>query len=185
MSLTAFQQTPQGEHTQLSFKFFIAALQKLQTLPVWIVFRICSDDDAILNFYSELDNVLEFPIDVLDDQKAEAKEIYAHNPWINYTAQLHSVREMGYYHRLLDFVDERSLSKDEAHEYLVLLFGEESFGTDYYEDWEGYMQVVEKLVAEQPEEWNPKTKQSEPWINIKRFNRMYGPRRSLFGRRKH
>lgn len=68
---------------------FIVALQQLQTLPVWVVIRLCTDEQAVVDFYNSLDTVLELPLEVLDDHVHEAKEIQKVNPWLNYALPLH------------------------------------------------------------------------------------------------
>ena len=68
---------------------FISAIQYLQSLPVWVVVRLCTDERAVVDFYNQLDNVLELPLEVVDDHAREAKEIQKFNSWLNYALPLH------------------------------------------------------------------------------------------------
>ena len=53
-------------------------------------------------------------MEVLNDWKREAHEVYWYNPWINYTPQLHHAREMGMRHSVLDLLDEKPLSPSQV-----------------------------------------------------------------------
>merc|ERR1712238_464114 len=86
-----------------------------------------TDDDHIVNFYNDIDAQLELSIEVLDDFRGEAKEVYQHNKWLNYALPLHRCREMGYHHRLFDMLDERTLTKGELREFCLILFGDAHF----------------------------------------------------------
>jgi hypothetical protein len=86
---------------------FQDSLRSLGNLPVWIVVRLCTDEDSVVEYYNELDGQLEFKLEVLDDFIGESEEVYKHNPWLNYALPLHRIREMGMHHRLFDFLDER------------------------------------------------------------------------------
>jgi hypothetical protein len=103
---------------------FEAALRQVQS-RAWVVVRLCTNDDHVLKYYHELDNMLEFDLEVIDDYMDEAKEIYSFNPWLNYSLCLHRCREMGMschgMFRLLDWLDERSLSREEVVETLAII----------------------------------------------------------------
>jgi hypothetical protein len=81
--------SPDGETSAEITREFIAAIQRLQTLPVWLVIRLCTDEQAVVEFYNQLDSVLELPLEVLDDHVREAKEIQRVNGWLNYALPLH------------------------------------------------------------------------------------------------
>jgi len=74
---------------------FIEAMRLLEGLPVWIVIRLCTDDDEVVEFYNELDEQLELSLEVLDDYVGEAKEVYGFNRWLNYALPIHRLREFG------------------------------------------------------------------------------------------
>jgi len=74
---------------------FTEALRSLENLPVWITIRLCTDEDAIVEFYNNIDSQLELSVEVLDDFIGEAKEVHDTNPWLNYTLPIHRMREMG------------------------------------------------------------------------------------------
>lgn len=71
-------------------------LRSFQDLPVWLVVRLCTDDDDIVEYWGHLDDgSLHIGIDVLDDFENEAVEVTQFNPWLNYSCQLHRARESG------------------------------------------------------------------------------------------
>ena len=155
---------------------FVESLRALEGLPIWIVVRLCTDDDDVVQFWNSLDGQLELNLDVLDDFVSEAKEVHEHNPWINYGLPLHRMREMGVHHRLFDLLDERPLSKDELRDFARLLLGDGVMdGVPHPEEnWRGFYNHVSKLVAAEHKTWNPITRHSEPWIDLHRLSKDYG-----------
>ena len=105
---------------------FVEALRALEGLPVWVVIRLCTDEEQVVAFYNNLDGQLELSLEVLDDFLEEAKGVHEHNPWLNYALQLHRLREMGYHHRVFDMMDERPFTHEELREFCSLLFLDES-----------------------------------------------------------
>lgn len=90
-----------------------AAMRPLQTLPVWVVVRLCTDDDKVVNYWNNIDAQLELDMDVLDDLFGEAEEVRSSNPWLVYGEPLHRLREWGVHLREFDLIDEARLSPDE------------------------------------------------------------------------
>jgi len=155
---------------------FVESLRGLEGLPVWVVIRLCTDDDDVVSFYNDLDSALELSIEVLDDFVGEAEEVYNENPWLNYALPLHRLREMGYHDRVFDMLDERKLSKSELRDFCAILFGLDSLDgvPDPSLDWVGFVKSVEILLQKEQLQWNPIKKRAKPWISLTKLNRAYG-----------
>ena len=112
---------------------------------------------------------------MLNDFTQEAKEVCAKNAWLNYTLPLHQCREMGYYNRPFDLLDERLLSPDELREFLFLLFGAENFDgvPDPQADWKGFVKGIQAIVSREKKQWNPVTKKLGPWVDVVKMDKLY------------
>ena len=66
----------------------------LKDLPVWLVLRLCTDESQVVQYWDEIDRVLELNIDVLDDLKSEAESVFKVNPWLFYGEPLQRLREV-------------------------------------------------------------------------------------------
>lgn len=65
------------------------AMRPLEHLPVWVVIRLCTDEEKIVNYWNNFESQLEIEIDVLDDLSGEALEVHSKNPWLTYGLPLH------------------------------------------------------------------------------------------------
>ena len=155
---------------------FRDTLRSLEGLPVWIVIRLCTDEEDVVNFYNDLDSQLELSLEVIDDFSGEAEEVYEHNKWLNYALPLHRIREMGFSHKLFDLLDERTLTKEELRQFLVLLFGVDKFDgvPDPQIDWHGFLKRVDKIANSEKKQWNPVKKRLTPWVDVRKMNSVYG-----------
>lgn len=165
-----------GMHSDTIRQQFIESLRLLEGLPVWVVVRLCTDEDDVVQFYNDLDGQLELSLEVLDDFLGEAAEVNAHNPWLNYVLPLHRCREMGFHDRLFDMLDERKLTKGELRDFCALLFGEANFDgiPDPSEDWPGFIKRIDRLLKNEKRHWNPIKKKLTPWMDVKKLNSIYG-----------
>mmetsp|Transcript_12736 Transcript_12736/g.19289 ORF Transcript_12736/g.19289 Transcript_12736/m.19289 type:complete len:386 (+) Transcript_12736:124-1281(+) len=155
---------------------FTAAMKSLEGLPVWIVIRLCTDSEQIVDYYNDLDKQLELSIEVLDNYTDEAKEMYHYNPWLNYTLQLHRMREMGFQKRLFDILDERPCTLAELHEFCVMLFGEEKLrGVPSPElDFKEFCKGIKKIVKTTPQQWHPARMTMKGLVSVDKMQRVYG-----------
>jgi hypothetical protein len=159
-----------GAAVQQQFK---QSLRELLELPVWLVVRLCTDEGAVVEYWNGLDEELERNMEVLDDFVSEGHEVYEKNPWITYGLPLHRMREMGFHSRVFDMIDERTLSKDQVRDFLLLLFGTFE-APDPGDDWKGFCNVVERLLSREKKIYNPVLKKLIPWIDMKKLRQIDG-----------
>jgi hypothetical protein len=154
---------------------FEESLRSLEGLPVWVVIRLCTDEDNVTDYYNELDSQLELSLEVLDDFLGEAKEVYEHNKWLNYALPIHRIREMGFHHRLFDLLDERKLTLDEVREFLIFLFGQDRFDgvPDHHVEFEAFVKNLERMIQQEEKQWNPVKNKMTYWIDIKQLKKSY------------
>lgn len=149
-------------------------MRALEGLPIWLVIRLCTDEDKVTDFYNELDGKLELSLEVLDDFLGESREVHQFNSWLNYSLPMHRCRELGYHDRLFDLIDERPLTKGELREFCVLLFGSELDAIpDPVSDWKDFIMYIQEQLKREMDQWNPVKKKTGPWISIKTLNRTY------------
>jgi len=89
------------------------AMRPLKDLPVWVVIRLCTNEDRIVNYWNNIDNELELNIDVIDDFCGEAQEVHSNNPWLTYGEPLQRLREFGCHMKEFDQLDEAKLTKEQ------------------------------------------------------------------------
>lgn len=170
-----------GLPTDASRNGFVQSLRSLEQLPVWLVIRLSTNEDNVINFYNDLDNELELSMDILDDFCGEAAEVYKYNPWINYGLPLHRLREMGCHNRLLDIIDERALTHDELQEFCLFIFG---LGKcDGLEDptinWDKFLENVNRIMKKEDLQFNPIKKKMTDWIDVNELHIKYGNPNSI------
>jgi hypothetical protein len=133
------------------------------------------DEDDVVAFYNELDNMLELSIEVLDDFSGEAQEVFEANPWLNYALPLHRMREMGYHDRMFDLIDNRLLTRSEIGDFCALLFGRENFDgiPDPSVDWKAFIKELDRFLKVEKKQWDPITRKMQGWVKPTYLNRVH------------
>lgn len=134
---------------------FVSALRTLEGLPVWIIIRLCTDENSVVQFYNDLDSQLELSIEVLDDFTGEAEEVYRYNPWLTYGLPLQRMRELGFHDRVFDLLDERALTASELRDFCCILFGWGNMDgvPDAAADFDGFYLDMKRLVGLEGDTW--------------------------------
>merc|ERR1712118_519717 len=139
-------------------------------LSVFIVIRITTDDDNVVDYYNRVDAELELPLEVIDDIKAEAKEIQSQgNAWVTYSPLLHKIREGGTFVKLLDLLDERRLTPTEISVLAQLLLREEH-DEPMPRSAQDFCDAIDDAIARAPLVYDPVKRSMcppiQPWVKL-------------------
>lgn len=151
------------------------ALKLLEHLPCWVVVRLCTNEDDVVNYYGDVDSNLEIKLDTLDDLFGEAGEIDAVNDWVTYGLPLQRFREFGSHIKALDMLDESKLSSDHTVEIVKLLLGDAEYAHPEV-NFKKFIKQVQQQLKSQQKIFDPVRKRLEPWIKLKKLAKKYGKR---------
>ncbi len=144
------------------------ALKPLEHLPAWVVIRLCTDEEKIVNYWNNIDNDLELDMDVLDDLEGEAKEIEEVNRWLTYGEPLHRLREFGIPIKEIDLLDEKALTLDQIRLFASLLFGGDVSNYPHpAEEWKEFRAMLTSQAHKVGKTFNPIDKRLHHWIRVR------------------
>jgi len=162
-----------GMSTPTDQQEMCAALRRICTeLPVQLVIRLCTDDEATVEFYNKVDEDMELPMDILDDMKGEANEIRkAGNGWFAYTPLLHRIREAGTMCKLVDLLDERKLTEPEIVKLVQLLSNREQ---PFSSDPARFVEELRTYTSSSAQVFNVATLRMEPFVDFRAIRAALG-----------
>eukprot|EP00929_Paragymnodinium_shiwhaense_P119070 TRINITY_DN90958_c0_g1_i2.p1 TRINITY_DN90958_c0_g1~~TRINITY_DN90958_c0_g1_i2.p1 ORF type:complete len:387 (+),score=62.22 TRINITY_DN90958_c0_g1_i2:88-1248(+) len=166
-----------GIHCYEDKKQFVSELRALAAgqLRVFIVIRLATDEDRVVDFYNQLDEELELPLDILDDIAGEAKEVYAAgNGWFAYSPLVHRIREAGSVDKLFDLLDERAFLPLEIMTFLESLLLSPS-DPPFPREPKEFLEAVGKVVGSSGLVYDGRTGRMVPPVNMSRLRDRLAP----------
>eukprot|EP00746_Dinoflagellata_sp_MGD_P143609 gnl/MRDRNA2_/MRDRNA2_76419_c0_seq1.p1 gnl/MRDRNA2_/MRDRNA2_76419_c0~~gnl/MRDRNA2_/MRDRNA2_76419_c0_seq1.p1 ORF type:complete len:641 (-),score=104.03 gnl/MRDRNA2_/MRDRNA2_76419_c0_seq1:296-2218(-) len=152
---------PAGPHDS-----FVQIIRRIaRELPIYIVIRLCTDNTDLHDFYHCVDKELEIHLDIIDDLRGEARNIYRLNPWLTYSPTLQTMRELGTFCKLFDFLDERPLIGPEVALCAQLLLRKAGM-PPYPRQPDAFLATVEKELATVPHVYDGHLGRMSPPLNL-------------------
>jgi hypothetical protein len=156
----------------------IQALRPLCELPVWVVIRLCTNEENVVNYWSGIDSQLELEMDVIDDLIGESREIWKVNPWLNYGEPLQRLREFGVHLRELDLIDESKISGEQMRVVCSIILNVSPSQLPHPgAELDAFIRQVALLEQQLPQVWSPSLRQLRRWIEIPMVKKCYGPKK--------
>lgn len=149
------------------------AMSPLKALPVWVVVRLCTNDDKVVRYWNDIDSQLELDMDVLDDYGSEAVEMKKNNSWMTYGLPIHRLREFGLHVKEFDLLDEAKLTVEGMGKVSKLVYGSKADNFPIAAvDLDGFVAALQKMDA--PKTFSPIYKREVDWILPAKVKKAYG-----------
>lgn len=143
---------------------FERAVERLLKLPVFLVFRLCTNDEEVIDYYNALDAQLEKGVEVIDDLYGESLEIKeAGNTWLTYGPPMQLARYFGMKDQIFDLIDQSALLPSQIKMMCEAVLGCTNL-PDPDVDPKAFIAAVDEQVALHPKVFDPPSGKMQPWI---------------------
>ena len=149
------------------------ALEPLRDLPAFVVIRLCTDHQKIVDYWNNIDQELELEMDVIDDLVQDAQQVKAANPWLVYGDELHRLREFGAAFKEMDLIDETALGSEQCMSFLKVLLNRKDLPHPQVE-WQDFYDAVKEESNTQNLVFDPLSGSFKHPIDMSALKRAYG-----------
>lgn len=136
------------------FETSLRNLASTSSHPLFITINLCTDDDAVVDYYNNLDRMLGNEVsglDVIDDLVSEQAEVInAGNNFFTYGHDVHVCRMAGCYSVVADLMDETVFLPHHANKLIKELLKPENPLPDWH-DSDAYVNAVRSLAEQRPQ----------------------------------
>lgn len=102
-------------------------------------------------------------------------QVFLHNPWLNYSYGIHTIREAGLASDIIDDLDEKAFTAHDVHQFCKEFFiGDKDIDLPHPRNWDAFMRGLKLLLKNEKLQWNPMKKKLLPWIDFETLERMFG-----------